>query len=143
MATHAAPKRPRGIYVVALLLFLTGGLLLLAALILPLTGMNVMGASVVPWYLYVLYAGYFLAVGWGLWAGRRWAYLAALLMCVVLAFYQLRSAIVLGRNALFQVLVLATIFAYLVRPGVRAVFLGHGAAADPTDSERVSVKRET
>ena len=131
---QSAPKRPRGIYVVALLLFLSGGLLLLAAAILPLTGMNVMGASVVPWYLYVLYAGYFLAVGWGLWAGRRWAYLAALLMCVVLAFYQLRSAIVLGRNALFQVLGLAAMGVYLLRPSVRGVFLGRADSAASKDS---------
>ena len=130
-------RRPRGIYVVALLLFVSGGLLLLAALILPLAGMNVMGASVVPWYLYALYAAYFLAVGWGLWAGRRWAYLAALLMCVVMAFYQLRSAIVLGRNALFQTLLLAAMFVYLLRPGVRAAFLGRAASTDSTDSERI------
>lgn len=114
---------PRGVYVVALLLFLTGGILLLAALILPITGTNLIGTSVVPWYMYALYAAYFLVVGWGLWAWRRWAYLAALLMCVVLAFYQFQTAIVLQRNALFQFLALAVMFIYLIQPKVRAAFL--------------------
>ncbi len=89
-------RLPRGVYALSLLMFLAGGILLLAALILPIQGTNFVGASVVPWYFYIGYAAYFLVVGWGLWAGRRWAYLAALLMCVVLAFYQFRTAIVLG-----------------------------------------------
>ena len=88
-------RLPRGVYALSLLMFLAGGILLLAALILPIQGTNFVGASVVPWYFYIGYAAYFLVVGWGLWAGRRWAYLAALLMCVVLAFYQFRTAIVL------------------------------------------------
>jgi hypothetical protein len=124
--TTTVTKPPRGVYVISLLLFLSGGLLLLAALILPLTGANLVGNSVVPWYFYVLYGGYFLAVGWGLWGGRRWAYVAALLMCVVLGFYQVQNAVVLGRNALFQVIALAAIFVYLLQPGVRASFLRPG-----------------
>lgn len=130
-----AKKLPRGVYVISLLLFLSGGLLLLAALILPLTGTNLVGNSVVPWYFYVLYGGYFLAVGWGLWGGRRWAYVAALLMCVVLGFYQVQNAVVLGRNALFQLIALVAIFVYLLQPGVRGAFLGHEASTDTTDGE--------
>lgn len=118
-----ARKLPRGVYILSLLLFLTGGILLLAALILPLTGTNLIGTSVVPWYMYALYAAYFFALGWGMWGGRRWAYLAALLMCVVLSFYQFQTAIVLQRNALFQFLALAAIFVYLIQPKVRAAFL--------------------
>jgi len=121
--TASSSKLPRGVYALALLMFLSGGLLLLAALILPITGANVMGSSLVPWYLYVLYAAYFLALGWGLWGARRWAYVAALLMCLVLGFYQLQAALVLGRNALFQIAALAAIFVYLIRPGVRDAFL--------------------
>lgn len=116
-------KLPRGVYAVAVLLFLFGGALLLAALVLPVTGTNIIGDSEIAWYWYVLYAAYFLALGWGLWAGRRWGYIATLLMCIVLAFYQFQTAIVLGRNSLFQFLILAAIFAYLIQGKVRAAFL--------------------
>lgn len=109
---------PRGIYALAMLLFLAGGALLLAALILPL-----LGGMQVPWYIYLLYGGYFIVVGYGLWGGKRWAYIAALLMCGVLIFYQFQAALVLGRNALFQVLLLAGVAAYLLMPNVRAAFL--------------------
>jgi len=51
------------------------------------------------------------------------AYLAALLMCVVLGFYQLRTAVVLQKNALFPFLALAVIFGYLIQPKLRALFL--------------------
>jgi hypothetical protein len=123
-----ARKLPRGVYVLALLLFLAGGILLLAALILPITGTNLIGTSVVPWYLYAIYAAYFFVVGWGLWGRRRWAYIAVLLMCVILSFYQFQTAIVLQRNALFQFLALTAIFVYLIQPKVRAVFLRPPAA---------------
>jgi hypothetical protein len=126
-------KLPRGVYVISILLFLAGGVLLLAALVLPLLGANVIGDSTVPWYLYALYAAYFLALGWGLWRGRRWAYLAALLMCVVLAFYQFQTAIVLQRNSLVQFLILAAMFIYLLQPHVRAAFLRGGASTDSTE----------
>ena len=114
----SARKLPRGVYILALLLFLGGGIMLLAAIILPIQGTNL-----VPWYIYLAYAAYLLAVGWGLWGGRRWAYVAALLMCVVLGFYQLQIAVVLQKNALFPFLVLAVMFGYLVQPKLRAIFL--------------------
>jgi hypothetical protein len=117
-------KLPRGVYAVAILLFLGGGIMLLAAIVLPIQGTNV-----VPWYIYLAYAAYLLLVGWGLWRARRWAYLAALLMCVVLAFYQLQAAIVLRQNALFQFLALAVIFGYLIQSNVRHVFL-HAPTGD-------------
>jgi hypothetical protein len=111
-------KLPRGVYILALLLFLAGGVMLLAAIVLPIQGTNI-----VPWYIYLAYAAYLIVVGWGLWGARRWAYLAALLMCVVLAFYQLQTAIVLQKNALLPFLVLAVIFGYLIQPKLRAIFL--------------------
>ena len=117
---------PRGVYVLALLMFLCGGVLLLAALVLPFLGARVTGAAMVPWYVYLLYSAYFLVVGWGLWGGKRWAYLAMLLMCVVLAFYQFRTAIILQQNVLVPFLVLLVIFGYLIRPNVRAAFLRPG-----------------
>src|SRR6476660_4164189 len=127
MTDHPKPERklPRGVYIIALLLFLGGGIMLLAAIILPIQGTNL-----VPWYIYLAYAAYLMAVGWGLWGGRRWAYVAALLMCVVLGFYQLQIAVVLQKNALFPFLVLAVMFGYLVQPKLRAVFL-HPMAEEP------------
>ena len=123
-------KLPRGVYILAILLFVAGGGLLLAALALPILGANIIGDSTVPWYVYVLYALYFLALGWGLWGGRRWAYIATLLMCVVLAFYQFQVAIVLRRNSLIQFLALAAIFVYLIQPRVRAAFLRRDASVE-------------
>ncbi|HEU5097693.1 MAG TPA: hypothetical protein VFU22_01525 [Roseiflexaceae bacterium] len=116
-------KLPRGVYVLALLLFLGGGIMLLAAVILPIQGTNL-----VPWYIYLAYAAYLLTVGWGLWGARRWAYLAALIMCLVLAFYQLQIAVVLRKNALFPFLGLAIVFGYLLQPKVRQIFLRSSAA---------------
>ena len=120
MTAQSKPERklPRGVYALALLLFLGGGIMLLAAIVLPIQGTNL-----VPWYIYLAYAAYLLTVGWGLWGARRWAYLAALIMCLVLAFYQLQTAVVLQKNALFPFLGLAIVFGYLIQPKVRAVFL--------------------
>jgi hypothetical protein len=111
-------KRPLGIAVLALLMFLIGGVWLLAGLVLPLVG--AVGA---PWYIALGAALYFLAIGWGLWGLRRWAYIAALLMCVVLGFYQLRGMLVLGQDVLVPALLLLAILGYLLLPRVRAVFL--------------------
>ena len=44
-------------------------------------------------------------------------------MCVVLGFYQLQTAVVLQKNALFPFLALAVIFGYLIQPKLRAIFL--------------------
>ena len=120
MSDQAPTKNalPRGVYVLALLMFLAGGALLLAALVLPYLGTNL-----VPWYIYLVYALYFLVVGYGLWGGKRWSYIAALLMCVVLLFYQFQTAIVLQQNALLQVVLLAVVFIYLLLPRVRTAFL--------------------
>src|SRR6266487_4157322 len=120
MAIQPKPARklPRGVYILASLLFLGGGIMLLAAVVLPIQGTNL-----VPWYIYLLYAAYLLVVGWGLWGARRWAYLAALLMCVVLCFYQFQAAIILQQNTLFQFLALVAVFGYLIQPKVRAAFL--------------------
>ena len=115
----AERKLPRGVYILASLLFLGAGIMLLAAIVLPIQGTNL-----VPWYIYLAYAVYLLAVGWGLWGARRWAYLAALLMCVVLGFYQLQTAVVLQKNALFPFLALAVIFGYLIQSKLGEVFLG-------------------
>jgi uncharacterized membrane protein (DUF2068 family) len=125
-------RLPRGVYVLACLLFLGGGVMVLAAIVLPIQGTNL-----VPWYVYIAYGAYLLVVGWGLWGARRWAYLAALLMCVVLVFYQFQSAVVLQQNTLFQFLALAIIFGYLIQPKVRSRFL-HPAARATTPEEPTS-----
>ena len=44
-------------------------------------------------------------------------------MCVVLGFYQLQTAVVLRKNALFPFLALAVMFGYLIQPKLRALFL--------------------
>ncbi len=126
----SAPRRPIGIYVLALLLFLVGAIWLLAAIVLPL-----MGISLVPWYIYLAAAAYFMILGWGLWSVRRWAYLAALLMCVVLAYYLIQTAVVLRQNVLLPFLLVAAIFGYLIQSRIRAVFLaapGERAGEQPT-----------
>ncbi|HJZ46215.1 MAG TPA: hypothetical protein VKE41_03580 [Roseiflexaceae bacterium] len=123
--SRTGKRLPRGVYVLASLLFLAGGIMLLAAIVLPLQGTNL-----VPWYVYLAYAAYLLVVGWGLWGARRWAYFAALLMCLVLAFYQLQTAVVLRKNALFPFLGLAVAFGYLIQSKVRAAFL-HPAPEEP------------
>jgi len=126
--THASHHRPLGVSLLALLFFLVGGVWLLAAIVLPL-----LGAALAPWYILLGAAAYFLAVGWGLWSTRRWAYVSTLLMCVVLAFYQLRAALLLGQNVLAPLLVLLIIFGYLLRPQVRAAFVAGPSAKQNAD----------
>ena len=116
--TKSEKRLPRGVYVLASLMFLAGAALFLAAFVLPF-----MGSNLVPWYIYLGYALYFVVVGYGLWGGKRWSYIATLIMCVVLIFYQFRTALVLQQNALFQVILLAAIFIYMLQPQVRAAFL--------------------
>jgi len=116
--TKSEKRLPRGVYVLASLMFLAGAALILATFVLPY-----MGTNLVPWYVYLGYALYFVIVGYGLWGGKRWSYIATLLMCVVLIFYQFQTAIVLQQNALFQVILLAAIFIYMLQPRVRAAFL--------------------
>jgi hypothetical protein len=110
-------KRPLGIYLLAGLLMLVGWVWLLAAIVLPRWGV-----ALVPWYVYLGAAAYFLSIGWGLWRGRRWAYVAALFMCVVLAYYLVQTAVVLQRNVLLPFALVVAIFAYLCRARVRAAF---------------------
>jgi hypothetical protein len=135
---NRALKRPRGVAVLALLLFLVGGIWLLAALLLPL-----LGAELAPWYVLLGSAAYFLAIGWGLWGGRRWAYLAALLMCIVLGFYQLRAALLLGWTGLLPLLPLLVSLVYLLRPHVRAAFLDGEAPADTAAVSAAQVEQKT
>lgn len=111
-------KLPRGVYVLVSLMFLAGGALMLAALVLP-----ILGTAMVPWFIYLLYGTYFVVIGYGLWGGKRWAYFATLLMCAVLTFYQFQNALVLGQNALVQVILLVAIAVYMLLPAVRAAFL--------------------
>jgi hypothetical protein len=118
MSELSKSRRPLGVALLALLMFLVGAIWLLAAVALPL-----LGSPLAPWYILLGAAAYFLALGWGLWGARRWAYLAALLMCGVLGFYQLRAALLFGQNVLAPLLVLGAIFAYLIQPRVRAAFL--------------------
>jgi hypothetical protein len=127
----SSSKRPLGISLLALLMFLVGGIWLLRLLASPL-----LGGSLAPWYIYLGEAAYFLVVGWGLWGARRWAYLAALLMCVVLGFYQLRTAVFLQQDVSLQVLTLLMIFGYLIRPRVRAVFLKPAEERPPINDQR-------
>lgn len=117
--TKSEKRLPRGVYALATLMFLAGAALLLGAFVLP-----AMGTNLVPWYVYLGYALYFVIVGYGLWGGKRWSYIATLLMCAVLTFYQFQAALVLRQNALFQVVFLAAIFIYMLQPQVRAAFLG-------------------
>jgi len=125
MQDDSERRLPRGVYILASLMFLAGAALCLAAIVLPS-----MGANLVPWYVYLAYALYFVIVGYGLWVGKRWSYIAALFMCVVLVFYQFRAALVLRQNALFQVIFLAAVFIYMLQPQVRGAFLGSSKQDD-------------
>ena len=128
MAKQPSPsnKRPAGISVLALFMFLIGGIWLVAAIALPL-----LGTALAPWYVYLGAAAYFLVLGWGLWGTRRWAYFAALLMCVVLAYYTIQTAVVLQRNTLLPFILILAIFAYLMQPRVRAAFLRRDMSEEP------------
>lgn len=126
--SKTASGRPRGLTILALMMMLVGGIWFLAALILP-----VLHVAIAPWYIYLGAAAYFLIVGVGLWRARRWAYVCALLMCLVLAHYAILNAVVLQRNALLSFILVATVFVYLLTPHVRATFFVPPANDHPTE----------
>jgi hypothetical protein len=104
-------RRPRGVLVLALLLFLFAGVGLLAALLPQLREPEV------PTPVYLVASLYFGMLGWGLLKLRRWAWYATLIAIAISAYFGVQLQ-------LASLLFLAAAAAYLLWPKVRVAFLG-------------------
>ncbi len=117
----ARSRLPRGIILLALVLYTGAFLSAVAALV---TRPNLLG-SVPSW---ILPLGAFLTatLATGLLMRRRWAWFGTLAFVAVNAYYLFLGATVRGDNILISGSVLAVVAGYLLWPGVRAAFLRNG-----------------
>ena len=108
------PKLPRGIIVLGFLLYAGACISLLAGAVastgLP-RGVLLFGAVVCA----ILATGLLLR--------RRWAWFAALAFVAVNTYYLILAAAERGQNPVVGAIVLSGIAVYLLRPGVRSIFL--------------------
>lgn len=113
-------RPPWGVIALALALYGSACMALAAALIVRTDRL----ADLPRWVL-VFGALVTTILATGLMGRRRWAWFASLAFVAVNAVYLLLGAAVLGENALAGGVLLALVAAYLLRPQIRAVFLGH------------------
>ena len=112
------PKLPRGVIVLGLLLYCGSVISLMAGAVVPAELL----AGLPRWVL--LFEALVCAIlATGLLLRRRWAWFAALAFVAVNAYYLVLGAAERGQNTLVGGTLLAIVAAYLLRPGVRSIFL--------------------
>lgn len=131
-----APRRPTGVAILAILDFLAGALILLGGLVLIAVG----GTGLLASLGYGFFAGIAtllgavvlvigvlaIVVGWGLWTGKRWAWILALILYALGALSSLVSLAGGSVSSVVGLVIDALLIWYLFRPHVKA-FFGQGA----------------
>lgn len=107
---------PRGVIVIALLLYL-GAAALVAAAALPATALGG-----VPRWALLMAAAAQAVLATGLFRKRRWAWFGALAFAAVNAYYLYRG-VFQGQNQIVGLTLLALMAGYLLLPRVRDVYL--------------------
>lgn len=134
------PQRPTGISILAILDFLVGALVILGGLFLVAVG----GSGLLTSFGYGIFSGvvsvvggfalligiFAIVVGWGMWTGKEWAWILALILYGLGALTSLVSLVGGGVSSLVSLLIDAFLIWYLFRPHVRA-FFGKGMAQPP------------
>ena len=134
------PQRPTGITILAVLDILGGILaLLLGALLAAAGGSGVLSSvgygnlsglvSIAGGFLVVVGALAIL-VGWGMWSGKGWAWVAALILAALGVIGGLGSLVVGRFSGVVSLIIDVLILWYLFRPHVKAYF-GRGQPAMP------------
>ena len=132
-----APQRPTGVAILAILDFLGGELGILGGLVLVVVG----GAGVLSSLGYGVFSGlvsvvggFFmlvgilaLAVGWGMWTGKGWAWMLALVLYGLGVLSGIASLAGGSLSSIVGLLIDVLLIWYLFRPNVKAYF-GRGAA---------------
>lgn len=116
-------KRPKGVMLLVVLLYIAAGLVVVSAL--------ATGEQRLPSDVSTVITIYLLILAWGLWKLFRWAWFATLIMFVLSTFYILSNATLIGESlTAIPVLVplgfIAVALAYLLSPRVRQVYLQNG-----------------
>ena len=122
---HTPEKRralPRGVILLGLLLYSAAFVLAAAGIIAPAAAFPGL-----PRWVYLLYALVLGVLATGLLRRRRWAWLAMLAFSVVNGYYLLLGTAERGQNSIVGLTILAIVTAYLLWPGVRAVYLRRDA----------------
>lgn len=134
------PVRPTGVTILAILDFLGGILALLGGVFLVAVGrtgiMSRLGYGMYEGFIAgvggaALVVGLFaILVGWGLWSGKEWAWVLAIVLYALGLLFSLISLVGQPIRAVIGIVVYVLLLWYLFRPGVKA-FFGRGTPAQP------------
>ena len=116
--------RPTGITILAILEVLGGlALLLGGAAITALGGLVGLGLGAAFGGILIIFGLLSFVVAFGLWTGKEWAWLVALILSGLGALFDLVSIVIgLGYGSILSLLIDVAIIYYLTRPHVRAYF---------------------
>ena len=134
------PARPTGVAVLAILDFIVGILALLGGVFIAALG----GSGLLALYGYGFFSGFVAAiggviiiigifaiiVGWGMWSGKEWAWILAIILYALGALSGLISLAGGNVGSVLGLLIDALLLWYLFRPHVKA-FFGRGPRAQP------------
>jgi hypothetical protein len=134
------PPRPTGVAVLAILDFLAGILALLGGVFIAALG----GSGLLALYGYGFFSGFVavvggfviiigifaIIVGWGMWSGKEWAWILAIILYALGALSSVISLAGGNLGSVVGLLIDALLLWYLFRPHVKA-FFGRGMGAQP------------
>lgn len=134
------PARPTGVAVLAILDLIGGILALLVGVLLVGIG----GTGILSQFGYGFYSGFVslfggiivivgvlaLVVGWGMWTGKRWAWVLAIVLYALGILSNLGSLAGGSVSSIVGLLIYALLLWYMFRPHVKA-FFGRGMPAQP------------
>jgi len=130
------PGRPAGIAILAILELIGGIIILLLGIGLAAVGGSLFtalgysglgGVAALLGGIVAIFGLLALLVGWGLWTGKGWAWLLAVILSVLGVLFSIASIAVGSFTSVVGLLIDALILWYLFRPHVRA-FFGRGGA---------------
>lgn len=138
--TMMKPPRPTGVALLAILDLLFGILALLGGIFIAAIG----GSGLLTLYGYGFFSGFVavaggfviiigilaIVVGWGMWSGKEWAWLLAIILYGLGALTGLLSLAGGNLSSVVGLLIDALLLWYLFRPHVKA-FFGRGTGAQP------------
>jgi hypothetical protein len=140
LAMMQKPPRPTGVAVLAILDLIAGILALLGGIFVAALG----GSGLLALYGYgffsgfVAFIGFFIiivgvlaiVVGWGMWSGKGWAWILAIILYALGALTSLLSLAGGNVSSVVGLLIDALLLWYMFRPHVKAYF-GRGTGAQP------------
>ena len=134
------PSRPTGISVLAILELLGGVVLLLAGIGIAAAGGSILtsmgygglgGIAAVAGGALAIFGLFALLVGWGLWTGKGWAWVLAVILTILGILGGLGSLAFGAITGIVGLVIDILILWYLLRPNVKSYF-GRGSPAMST-----------